>query len=383
MPVLPYNNWRGWRWRQHTICNEASWGSLGIQLLNTLHVHQQHFLKLNSHTRELITHLSLNPQDHNSRIHFKFRYWSSNWELTKHSLSTLPHWTRLQRSKASSNSSWLMMQAFLQLYKASWYTGWTSHANMIATAGRKGPWLSWQLQKWSIDFCKDKTKLPTTEYGKGNVSILEDEDICNNTQLHLQSLGKWVSAMDIVCYIDTPEFQAHLKLKRSISEWTARNWMQWTGFQWGYVKGGQYKDGHESNPVVTYRQGTFVPQWRMLGWATWHYNNEIDDAKQQAFIAWADSRIVVIWRHDESTFYANDRHKLHWIHQSETAQLSSKTEGLSVMISEFISSYYGWLWGKAPNVNGEYPSACVYFKAGKNHNGYQNNWSSEPSNGYP
>ena len=72
-------------------------------------------------------------------------------------------------------------------------------------------------------------------------------------------------------------------------------------------------------------------------------------------------------------FYANDRRKLQWIHQSESAQLSAKTEGLSYMIGEFVSPDYGWLCGKMPDAKGEYPSARVYFKAGKNRDGYQNN----------
>lgn len=55
-------------------------------------------------------------------------------------------------------------------------------------------------------------------YGKFNSSVLEGEDIVADIHLHLQAMGKWVSAKDIVCYRATLEFQARLKVKKVISE---------------------------------------------------------------------------------------------------------------------------------------------------------------------
>ena len=107
--------------------------------------------------------------------------------------------------------------------------------------------------------------IPTAEYGKGNVLILEDEDVCYDIELHLQSLGtKYILAMDIVRYIDTPEFKGRLKLKKTISIRTAQRWMEQTGFRWGLEKKDQYTDGHESEPVIAYRQGKFCPCWQEL-----------------------------------------------------------------------------------------------------------------------
>jgi hypothetical protein len=269
-----------------------------------------------------------------------------------------------------------LMLGFLRLYKASRYTGWTAHADMMAAAGGKGPWLSRQLRQWSIEFCRDPTNLPTADYGCKNSSILEDEDIRNDIELHLQSLGKWITAMDIVRYVDSPEFQSRLRLKKSITEKTAQRWMERIGFRWGAETKGQYKDGHESEPVVEYRQLEFIPHWREYEQATRHYNTdgeEEDDAQERAFIARPDGKIVVIWRHDESTFYANDRRKIRWIHHSEGAALSAKTEGASFMVGEFVSPDYGWLQGKIADAEGNYPSARVYFRAGKGRDGYQDN----------
>src|SRR5882762_520681 len=57
-------------------------------------------------------------------------------------------------------------------------------------------------------------------------------------------------------------------------------------------------------------------------------------------------RWIVIWVHDESTFYAHDRHKLRWVHSSESAKPYAKGEGASLMVADFVSPDYGWLRGK-------------------------------------
>ena len=160
---------------------------------------------------------------------------------------------------------------------------------------------------------------------------------------------------------------------------TLRNWIEWTGFQWGYEKG----DQHKSDPVVTYRQGTFVSQWRMLEWATWHCNNdgkEDDDAKQQVFITWADSKIVVIWWHDESTLCK-------WSLQTA---LDLSIRNSPTVIKDRGPVIYDWwvclfrLWlAVGESIKCEWwISFCLCLFQGRQDNGHQNNWSSELSNRY-
>ena len=43
--------------------------------------------------------------------------------------------------------------------------------------------------------------------------------------MHLQGIGKYVKAMDIVHFLDTPKMKARLKLKKTISLATAQRWM--------------------------------------------------------------------------------------------------------------------------------------------------------------
>lgn len=46
---------------------------------------------------------------------------------------------------------------------------------------------------------------------------------------------------------------------------------------------------------------------------------------------------LVVWFHDESIFYANDRRKKRWVHKSEKAVLCVKGEGASLMVADFIT----------------------------------------------
>ena len=77
---------------------------------------------------------------------------------------------------------------------------------------------------------------------------------------------------------------------------------------------------------------------------------------------------TVIWYHDESTFYANDRRHVCWVHTSENAVPQSKGEGTSLMVADFVSADCGWLWSLGGAVE-----ARVYFKTGKARDGYFTN----------
>jgi hypothetical protein len=76
-------------------------------------------------------------------------------------------------------------------------------------------------------------------------------------------------------------------------------------------------------------------------------------------------RRVVVWYHDESTFYANDCRQIRWVWSGETPKFVPKGEGASLMVADFVSADYGWLC--SPDGS---ESARVLFKAGKNRDGY-------------
>lgn len=90
------------------------------------------------------------------------------------------------------------MGIFLWLYKTNRFQDWTGAAEVAAQAVGKGPWLARKLHEWTHCMVFDPTDLPIHSYGKFNSSVLDDEDLANEIQLHLQTLGPWFSAADIV-----------------------------------------------------------------------------------------------------------------------------------------------------------------------------------------
>ncbi|KAJ6483032.1 hypothetical protein DFH09DRAFT_950068 [Mycena vulgaris] len=186
--------------------------------------------------------------------------------------------------------------------------------------------------------------------------------------------------------------KTRLNLKNGISLRTTQRWMKRMEYRWTAEPKGMYSDGHERDDVVEYRQNVFLPRWAELSKYTRKFTadgDEIgsaeaaaaaaapqrkktkkravedldevwdDEELQRTFVAGPDGRIVVIWRHDESIFYANDRRKIRWVHASETAKPYAKGEGASMMVAAFVSEY-GWL-------------ARVTLRPGKNRDGYYTN----------
>ncbi|KAF7369510.1 hypothetical protein MVEN_00280800 [Mycena venus] len=243
---------------------------------------------------------------------------------------------------------------------------WISASLAAAHAAQKGPWTARRLRQWARAFMKDSKDLPTSPYGSWNRerSILEDADVANEIALHLQSLGKYVKALDIVHYIDQPDVKKRLGLKKGIHLATAQRWMKRMGYRWTKNPAGQYVDGHERPDVVYYRQTEFIPAFTQLEHQTrkWLLQNK------ELICELPPGQIIVIWFHDESTFYAHDRRLTRWVHHTETPEPRRKGEGASLMVSDFISADYGWLRSKDGT-----EATRILFKAGKNREGYFTN----------
>jgi hypothetical protein len=96
----------------------------------------------------------------------------------------------------------------------------------MAKAFQKGPWLAGRLREWTQAFVNDQDDLPLNIYGTWNMSILEDEDFRQELELDLQGIDKYVSAVDIVRYVDQPEVKARVKLTKTISLAMGQWWMK-------------------------------------------------------------------------------------------------------------------------------------------------------------
>lgn len=106
---------------------------------------------------------------------------------------------------------------------------WTRAADETAAFLHRGAWQSQNLWMWSKAYIKDQEKLPTHEYGK-HVSRIENEVLAADIMLHLQSIGKYVRAQDIMDYLSDPAVQHCHGLSKNISLATAQRWMSKLGY---------------------------------------------------------------------------------------------------------------------------------------------------------
>ena len=157
-------------------------------------------------------------------------------------------------------------------------------------------------------FIKDPDDLPYNNYSTWNETALKkDKTFSQEVHTHLQSVGKHFQAMDLVDFLDTQEMWAKTGNKRRINVTRAQRWMKKIDYWWTLDPGGQCVDGHKRGDIVAYRQHVFLPAWKQaqLRSRDLSQENAMDQLPPEPQEHW-----VVVWYHDESMFYANDRCKL-------------------------------------------------------------------------
>ena len=169
-----------------------------------------------------------------------------------------------------------------------------------------GPTHAKKVCKWTwaiIDNCED---LPVNPYGTWIKSVIDKHlEIAQELHAHLQSIGKFVKAMDLVDFMDTPKMQLHSGLKKWLDILTSQHWMWKLDYCWIYS---EYVDGHKREDMVKYWKEVFLTRWANVKAQNWDWENGQPDPLPHE---WR----IVLWFHDELTFYANDQHFTCWIHK--------------------------------------------------------------------
>lgn len=137
---------------------------------------------------------------------------------------------------------------------SSWITSSLETAEMVWM----GSLYAKNLRQWTHAFINNRDELPFTRY-HGPQSLIEDEDLSQEIQLHLQSIGKFIKVEDIVKFLDTPEMLQQMQQVKTISLVTAKWWLKRMGYQWKKDHKGQYVDGHERKDVMDYCDNVFLP----------------------------------------------------------------------------------------------------------------------------
>lgn len=86
---------------------------------------------------------------------------------------------------------------FLRVYVHT-AQGWINSSLVTAKVLGRGGYFATQLCCRSLAFILNRSKLPDKRLLTGAISRLQDEDIRSDINMHLQTLGKYVSAMDLV-----------------------------------------------------------------------------------------------------------------------------------------------------------------------------------------
>ena len=238
---------------------------------------------------------------------------------------------------------------------------------LLPTLGQ-GISCSRQLRAWGKAFILNRSMLPYHNYANsGSRSLLDDVDFVEELWAHLAGVGAHVSAQAVVDFVKKSEVVERYHILRPITLRTAREWMSKLDFTWRQAPKGTYLDGHECPDVVYYRQNTYLPalakyEPAMRVWDTDNITQPVDPSLRSPI------RHSVLWYNDQCIFYMNDRRKCRWVHATEKPVPLPKGEGISLMVSDFISPDYGWLCSP-----GGTKSARVLFRPGANREGYFTN----------
>ncbi|KAF9508926.1 hypothetical protein BS47DRAFT_1373594 [Hydnum rufescens UP504] len=201
--------------------------------------------------------------------------------------------------------------------------GWIEASQWVSAAWNRGDSYASRLWKW----CHTYMNI----YGTWKSSILlTDEDLRDEIQTHLHGIRPYIAAMDIVQFLSTPEMKTQLSNK-PISLHTAQHWLCIMGYHWQKEWKGQYSNGHKREDVTQYHQSVFLPTMAeytksMQKW---------DDEGNEEVPMLPPEKWTIVWFHDESIFYAHDRHKVRWVHNSKSAKPYAKGDGASLMVADF------------------------------------------------
>jgi hypothetical protein len=116
------------------------------------------------------------------------------------------------------------METMLNLYtnpQSATYQKWGASACQAAISLGQGQYCACQLARLSRQFIADHTILLVNPYGNWNESMLVNEDIASDINIHLQELGKNISAKKVVEFLARPDVKERHGITKNISERTA------------------------------------------------------------------------------------------------------------------------------------------------------------------
>ncbi|KAJ7676450.1 hypothetical protein B0H17DRAFT_910507, partial [Mycena rosella] len=233
------------------------------------------------------------------------------------------------------------MHIFLNQYtdpRSKTYGHWGASVLQTAVGLARGRHCVRTVCKLARQYIHDREILPINPYGEWKDSLLIDEDLAADINLHLQEIGNHITSEKLVQYLSQPEVMAKHGITKKISVRTARRYLHALGYRFSEAKKGQYSDGHEREDVVCERDTKYIPAIKRLERQMQRFDR---DGKEE-FGPHREGKQVIVWYHNESNFYAHDRKVKNWHHKDTAAKFRKKGDGHSLMVADFVSVDFRW-----------------------------------------
>ncbi|KAJ7886305.1 hypothetical protein B0H13DRAFT_2535256 [Mycena leptocephala] len=226
-----------------------------------------------------------------------------------------PHLDPFTRSRVEG------IQSLLALYthpSAATHGQWKKASMNAVITLRRGNYCARVLRRLARQYIADRSVLPENPYGNWNETLLVNEDLCNELMEYLQILGSTKDEQGRELGITSAKVQAWLRredimrkygITKQISSATAKRYLHALGFRFASPLKGQYVDGHERADVRAERDKVYVPRLSQFRRRMRVFDKDGKDITEGVEAMVASGKRVVIWYHDESIFYAHDRHR--------------------------------------------------------------------------
>lgn len=155
-----------------------------------------------------------------------------------------------------------------------------------------------------------------------------DNELCH--QLH-----NVIAGLEDLETTTPSHFDSITGLPNCLTARTAINWLHKLGYKWVDIKKGLYKDGHDREDVVEYRQTKFLPQLATLQPSLKEWTLNDNDTFTPVSLEF-NGQLRVTVTHDECTFNANDCRHQQWVEEGGMP-LQSKSRGKGIMVSDFLT----------------------------------------------
>lgn len=149
------------------------------------------------------------------------------------------------------------MQTLLNFYTnpdSMTHDKWSASSLQASISLGRGTYCAQQLRRLVRQFIKDRKVLPVNPFGQWSESLLVDEDLTNEINIYLQSIGSEISGQKLMDFINNnTALRSQHGIEKKICLKTAQRYLNALGYRYRTPVKGQYADGHEREDVVYYR----------------------------------------------------------------------------------------------------------------------------------